>query len=313
MHELKDELAYVEMLRAEVPERADLSDLENRVRASMTSRRAKSSRRVRRFSWTFIPAGLAATAVAVTLVSGVSGPWAKESSAEVDALMTRAAQSALHTPVSAPRPDQYLHQQSVTQLRTSGGSYTQYRDDWVSVSGSRPGLIRERNVIPPGSTPQARPEGETVLNACGSVPLLQRPYIDALPSDAGRLLALLEKSAADGEGDRGDLLWDAATDVLSNSLMAPSARASFYHAMAKIPDVKVVRNATDAAGRHGVALARTSDGVQDQILFDRTTYLFLGERTIAKDGTQISSTAVLKTTVTDKAPAPRLGAAPGGC
>lgn len=311
MREVESELAYVEMLRAEVPEPADLSDLERRVRARMTGKRAKPSSRVRRFSWTLVPAGLAATAVTVILVSGVSGPWGQESSAEVDALMARAAQSALHTPVSAPRPDQYLYQRSVTQIRTSGGSYTQHRDDWVSVGGSRPGLIRERNAITPGTNPPARPAGETVLKACGSAPLLQRPYIDALPADTGRLLALLSKSA--GEGSRGDRLWSSATDVLGTSLMAPSARASFYRAMAKIPDVTVVRSATDAAGRHGIALTRTSGHVQNQILFDSSTYTFLGERTIARDGTQVSSTAVLTTTVTDDAPTPRPGAAPGGC
>ncbi|MFC4905852.1 CU044_5270 family protein [Actinomadura gamaensis] len=305
-----NELTHVRRLRAEVPEDLDMPAAEDRLRAEIAEAR-KTPARARKLRWTLIPAGIAATAIAVALVTV---PWSDGSSAEAVALMARAAQTALHTPASPPRNDQYIYQETVEKLRPAGRPYTRYRSEWLSVDGSKPGLIRERNVIPAGTpappAEEMRPDGETALRACGATPPLSRPYIGSLPSRPADVLKLLDERA--GDGGRGERLWSAATDM-ADTAMAPAARASFYRALAEIPGVGVAADSVDASGRHGVALTRTSDGVREELIFDRTTYAVLGERTLDEKGTEFSSTALLKTAVVDKAPAPRPGTSEDTC
>ncbi|GAA4988207.1 hypothetical protein GCM10023205_68920 [Yinghuangia aomiensis] len=92
----------------------------------------------------------------------------------------------------------------------------------------------------------------------------------------------------------------------------PQVSAALYQAAARIPGVTVVPSATDAAGREGVAVARSAQGRETQWIFDRATHTFLGERTVlveASDtgpaGTVLGSSAVLA-----KAAADRAGEAP---
>lgn len=49
-------------------------------------------------------------------------------------------------------------------------------------------------------------------------------------------------------------------------------------AAAKIPGVVLVKDATDAAGRHGEAIAHVSNGERAEYIFDHNTHPFLGER-----------------------------------
>ncbi|MFV2117565.1 hypothetical protein ACE14D_03610, partial [Streptomyces sp. Act-28] len=63
----------------------------------------------------------------------------------------------------------------------------------------------------------------------------------------------------------------------------------------------------DAAGREGVAVARTAHGRQTQWVFDRTTYAFLGERTVLTEdgdagpaGTVVGTSAVLVKAAVDR-------------
>ncbi|RFU38097.1 hypothetical protein DZF91_29445 [Actinomadura logoneensis] len=314
-----NELTRVRLLRGQVPHTLDLTTAETRLQAEIAEARGAGGTgaprprrtRARPIRWALVPAAVAATAITAALATG---SLTDRSSAKADELMERAALTALHTPVPLPRGDQYIYQQSIEKLRPGGRPYLRYRTEWLSVDGSRPGLIRERNVVPAGSpapeADQMRPDGEEVLRACGPAPLLERPYIGALPSKRAEVLELLARHA--GEGGRGERLWNAATDVIGTS-MAPEARSAFYRALARIPGVGVTRDAADASGRHGVALTRTSDGLREELVFDRTTYAFLGERTLDRHGNEISSTAVLKTSVVDDTPAPHPSTVPGTC
>ncbi|MCX4811758.1 hypothetical protein OG601_14180 [Streptomyces sp. NBC_01239] len=81
-------------------------------------------------------------------------------------------------------------------------------------------------------------------------------------------------------------------------------------AVARIPGVTTVEGVKDAAGRPGVAIARTDpdNPLRDEWIFDAKTYEFLGEREVAskdnagvKKGTVTANTAVLRRAVVDKA------------
>ena len=75
-------------------------------------------------------------------------------------------------------------------------------------------------------------------------------------------------------------------DGMLQTLMPPDVRAALYQALAKIPGVTVVQDATDAAGRRGVALARaaaiegpgSSGWLRLEIILDSNTYRYLGAR-----------------------------------
>ena len=64
--------------------------------------------------------------------------------------------------------------------------------------------------------------------------------------------------------------------------MTPELTSALYRAAAKIPGVMLVDDATDAAGRHGVAIARPDEtrGARSEWIFDRKTFAYLGERTV---------------------------------
>ncbi|WP_435845812.1 hypothetical protein [Streptomyces exfoliatus] len=76
---------------------------------------------------------------------------------------------------------------------------------------------------------------------------------------------------------------------------------------ARIPGVTVVDDAVDAAGRHGVAVARTHAGERTEWIFDKNTLEFLGERGVmvedtawAKAGQITATTAVLNRGISDE-------------
>ncbi|MGW6206314.1 hypothetical protein ACWF9B_22075 [Streptomyces sp. NPDC055089] len=88
--------------------------------------------------------------------------------------------------------------------------------------------------------------------------------------------------------------------------MPPKVAAALYRATAKIPGVVVVHDAVDAAGRHGIAIGREDAGVMEQLIFDKKTKAFLGEREVAvrdagqmKKGDLLGVSAVMHRMVVD--------------
>jgi hypothetical protein len=77
-----------------------------------------------------------------------------------------------------------------------------------------------------------------------------------------------------------------AGDLVGETLMPPAVSASLYRAVSGISGVELVRDAIDAAGRHGVAIARTEHGVRRELIFDKKTYSYLGYRAIAVEDTR---------------------------
>ena len=164
------------------------------------------------------------------------------------------------------------------------------REIWVPASQGSEGLIRER--------------GET-FGLQGAEP--NSRYAD-LPTDPD---ALLKKIYADtrGQGTGPDAeAFEFLGYALTESLLPPSVAAALYRAAAKIPGVVVVPDSVDAAGRHGVAVARTDDlGERREWIFNPTTFEYLGERSYlvrdtktGKAGMLTGTTAVLERAVVHK-------------
>ncbi|WP_433228483.1 CU044_5270 family protein [Actinomadura formosensis] len=310
-----DELKLVERLRSEVPEDIDVTGAERQWR-----RRALGGAARRQVPWRPILVSGLATAtcggvLAVAVLSGRDTP--ARPMGNVAAVLTQAADQTAHDPT--PGPGQIVYQETVDRRRV-GGTGRWYRirtETWLPVEGAATGLVRQRNSIRPGPGEQLPPDGEITLGPCPAAPPIERPYLGGLPADPDALLRLL---AGEGEGPRGERMWSAASDLIDRPA-PPRVRAALYRAIAEIPGVRLRTDAVDAAGRPGVAITRTQDGVRDELIFDRTTHRFLGTRTVITEsgnplgapGTVTASSALLRTAIVDHAPTPGPNAEPGNC
>ncbi|GAA2229997.1 hypothetical protein GCM10010232_15350 [Streptomyces amakusaensis] len=246
-------------------------------------------------------------------------------SPEAARLLGRVALAAAAGNRPAVRTDQFVYVESKVAhaSRSAGGGPVtlppaRSRQVWLSADGSRPGLLRV-----PG-------EPDTPLRAGGPVHTLEsrgatpRPgtlgeagpsigdpthqYVASLPTDPDALLRLIRDQTR-GQGQNPDQrAFTAIGELLTETWAPPQVSAALYRAAAKIPGVTVTGSAVDAAGREGVAVARTAHGEQTQWVFDRTSHAFLGERTVlTRDGdagpagTVVGTSAILTRAAVDRA------------
>ncbi|MDX3246574.1 CU044_5270 family protein [Streptomyces sp. ME18-1-4] len=234
--------------------------------------------------------------------------------------LDRIAAVALRTDVEAVGEDQFVYVRS----RTAGNEGVlegpvkqgklQERQVWFSQRAGSTidvGLIREDGQdwpievgVPDGADP----------NDAGYPAGIERPtyaWLASLPTDPGALLKLLFEQTPRDETrkDRGQAVFNQIGDLLREQIMPSANAAAFYRATARIPGVTELPDAVDAAGRHGIAIARedTADGTRTEWIFDRSTLDYLGERTVfsrdterATAGTVLFTSAVLDRAVVDK-------------
>ncbi|MET9673112.1 CU044_5270 family protein [Streptomyces sp. NPDC006482] len=233
-------------------------------------------------------------------------------------LLDRIATVAAARPAPAVRDDQYVYVSSTVAWSSQSADETVMRLDtphsrkiWLSVDGSVPGLLRERgkNIVLADEVDKAgRPVSDHPVG--NPAPTLNSPtyrYLESLPTDPD---ALLKKIYAEtkGSGPGPDqMAFVTIGDLLREQLAPPKVSAALYKAAARIPGVTVVDDSVDAAGRHGVAVARVHAGERTEWIFDRKTLEFLGERGVmvqdmpwASSGQVTATTAVLARGITDK-------------
>ncbi|MCN9239286.1 CU044_5270 family protein [Streptomyces sp. RY43-2] len=250
---------------------------------------------------------------------------------EARQLLDRVALAAAESEQPAVRADQFVYVESKVAYAgqsAAGGPVTMApahtRQVWLSADGSRSGLLREagRPDSPLGPDapvytldgPGATPRPSDPDRAGG--PSIDNPtytYVASLPTDPDALLKLIRNETRGQGQDPDQRAFTAIGDLLAETWAPPRVSAALYRAAAKIPGVTVIRAAADATGREGVAVARTAHGQQTQWIFDRTTYAFLGERSVLTEpgdagpaGTVVGTSAILTKAAVDRA-----GAAPG--
>lgn len=292
--------------------------------ATSPDRRHRTRQRV---VFTVAPlATLVAAAVAIVAVVGLAGPPAGTTqpggtgtatgSAPVTDAVTLLGRVALASSDTneAVRADQFVYVESkvsfasipegdITKVTPLGPVHE--RQVWASVDGSRAGwLIEPDNIGGAAGIPLD-------TNTHPSLPVPTYQYLTTLPTDPGRLLALLHKQVEHDDAGRiqkKDPSYDLDQetfrmigDLTRENLVPPKLATALYQVAAKIPGVTLVPDATDAAGRHGVAVSRTGpDGDRLEWVFDRKTYAYLGEREDnVKVGKQLGITAVIQQSVVD--------------
>ncbi|MFJ5830978.1 CU044_5270 family protein [Streptomyces sp. NPDC093089] len=273
--------------------------------------RAARPRRGRGRGW------IAAPAVACAVIAGVvvlapretpagssTGRVSAGESASPDAVrvLSGAALAAAAAPAPDAGPGGYVYIRSLVAYAgrgADGGTAAlppaHRREVWLSSDGSRPGLLREPGVAdsPLGAELPvyeldhrgATPRKSTLATAPPSVTNPTHAYVAALPTDPDVLLRLVRDGTRAGGGDADQRAFTAIGTLLAETWAPPKVTAALYGAAARIPGVTVLASARDAAGREGVAVARTAHGEQTQWIFDRRTSAFLGERTVLAEDT----------------------------
>ncbi|UQX02450.1 CU044_5270 family protein [Streptomyces sp. RerS4] len=293
---------------------------ERRLREHLLSEAVVGARRAgRRPFGLVLAAGVAtcAVALAVSLGTGGGGSGVRPPEPAAVQLLDRVALTAQEQPAATVRDDQFLYTKTVghstTLSETKDGGMEAFRTDesaerWVSVNGSVGTLVRTADGT-------SREPTSSKGNAEPSINGPTYRFLEALPTDPDKLLKLIYADVRVNHGpDSGSTLstdqhaFVAIGDLLRTVNAPPGVSAALYRAAARIPGVVFVPEATDAAGRSGVAVARVDRGERTEWIFDAATLRLLGERTVAlKDshwaraGEPVTSVAFVGRGVVDEA------------
>lgn len=193
--------------------------------------------------------------------------------------LNRAADSAQARSFTAPRNDQWIYTETRSQspgkpqygqVQTSRTPLkTEIRREWIRADGRQMAWIEDGKLM-------LAPTG-------GAMPPSDYASLAALPHDPDALLAWCDKEPAPLKGGRYASEFALLTSILGNSgVLPPPVEATIYRALAKIPVVTLNKQAVDVAGRPALSLSYAIEGwLRKEILLDRTTYTYLGERSIA--------------------------------
>ncbi|WP_046732428.1 CU044_5270 family protein [Streptomyces humi] len=279
-------------------------------------------------------AALATAVVAGVVLSGNGGNGVQDagpaltttigaaSSKGVPQLLDQISLAAAATSTSRPavEPGQYIYIKSkmadsyishVGDKTSLAGHPLHTRQTWMSADGTKGWLI--------DPAVNQSPEGETLSlpDEQGNTrkPTLNGPsydYLTKLTTDPDKLLAKIYRETK-GQGNSPDQeAFTTIGDLLGESYPPAALYPALFKAAAKIPGVVVVDDATDATGRHGVAVARLDEasGEREEWIFDRKSHVFLGERSVQvrrnsgtdaliTPGTVVFTSAILERTVVD--------------
>jgi hypothetical protein len=223
------------------------------------------------------------------LVRGGSGPAGPSEvrASDVAQVTGLVAAAARRQPDLNPRDDQFVHIKSVELVNYSetfkNGRLvkreklpTNHRDLWLSVDEHKDGLLRMRpcesaRVCDQPLYGSHRP-GPPVPGSTAS--------LRSLPADPARLMPAME--TLEYGRPRPELWLKTIQDVIREQYVPPRVRAAIFEFAGSRPGATVERNARDAIGRPGIAIAMPDGaGGRIELVFDRRTYQFLGERAVA--------------------------------
>jgi hypothetical protein len=212
------------------------------------------------------------------------------------------ATPATTRPVPTPRPHQWVY---TRELRVEYGGGKPFTIElWDRVDGkkfARPTSDRRTAGAPKVRTERMQLRSFLPSGCPPGQPQRIRPAVglghwfpdpSAVPTDPDGLLAAVYQLVEDPACSLipvGDTVQDRAfmlIDGLLQTLQPPDVRAALYQALAKIPGVTVIQEATDAAGRRGVAFSRaaaiegtgSSGWLRLEVILDRDSYRYLGAR-----------------------------------
>src|SRR5215471_13700932 len=251
---------------------------------------------------------IAATAIAVTSLGSPSRPVFDPGAVR---LLAKAADAAARQPTPHVRDSQYMYIETRAAVTST---------EPLELGATPPPiprhphlkLITERVWVPVGKScgptykRSTSANGKTVIQTfsgekCPGIGALNDPtyrLLQTLPTNPHTLLALIYRVER-GHGPGPDQeAFVTIGDLLRNTIAPPKVAAALYRAAALIPGVTLIPGATDAIGRHGVAVGRigpgVDGGVREELIFSKATLQLIGERTaIASTGATTTATAII--------------------
>ncbi|MEU6352802.1 CU044_5270 family protein [Streptomyces sp. NPDC047072] len=236
-----------------------------------------------------VPLTVADRAPATGTAAGPSASGASGAAVTLDRIATAAMASAA-TPV---RDDQFVYVRMLNRSNTGswngpvrlGAPHTE--EYWTSQEPGPQritGWLRSsgKDAIMPGQTIPVE-NGEPVA---AGVHHPTYAWLAALPTDPDALLVRLREEADPVEGESMDqAVFSLIGDLVSGTVMPPANAAALYRVAARLPGVREIPDAVDAAGRHGVAITLDDTGfaTRDEWIFDRKTLALLGSRAYVTD------------------------------
>jgi hypothetical protein len=231
---------------------------------------------------------LAAALAVVVQQTGGSGPEAHHTMKNVSAaeILRRAAASARSEPELHLRDGQYLYVRSkiawgpgLSHPGQAKGGET--REVWLSVDGSKPGLLRSPCWKNPARTcDEALGNADAPKDRRGPVPGSYPWMLQNVPKLLNQWRAELTRPNPHPTEPPGKGAWEGVNDLLGENYLPPKLRAAIFDFLVDVPGTKVVSNATAATGRPGIAVTKTMYGTRSEFVFDPTTYRYLGKREI---------------------------------
>ncbi|NUW37022.1 CU044_5270 family protein [Nonomuraea sp. SMC257] len=209
--------------------------------------------------------------------------------ADAKALLSLAARAAADQPDTVPARGQYVHTKRLVQRSLYGedeAGRTQYtkvlvnEERWEGADVGKPWLSREQPLSAVGPAPRTvwdHGTEDTVYEpaTCPGEPAYTR--LGAWPTDPAQVRAKLVAET----GEDPLRVWSSLQGLVAESVVRPRLSAALYQVAAGLDGIVLVPDAVDAAGRPGLAVAMDDrDGRRSELIFDRQTYRYLGERTV---------------------------------
>jgi hypothetical protein len=214
--------------------------------------------------------------------------------ADAKALLTLAARAAADQSDTVPSRGQYVHTKTLAQrsLYTKDESgATQYtkvlvnEERWEAADVGKPWLSREQALSATGPAPRKFWDRgtEDILyesSGCPGKPAYAR--LGAWPTDPAQVRAKIVAEA----GEEPLRIWSSLQSLIRESVVRPSLGAALYQVAAGLDGIVLIGDAVDVSGRPGLAVAMDEgNGIRSELIFDRQTYGYLGERTVViEDG-----------------------------
>ncbi|MBI0296405.1 CU044_5270 family protein [Streptomyces sp. PRKS01-29] len=227
--------------------------------------------------------------------TGVSGGTAAEHRQAVQ-LLDRIAVVAADRPAVTVRDDQFVYTRSrgssaiwggpSKPVRDSKGDITGTRtykgnvqsDEWQPVTGKGDGLRRLTALTPDGAPDPSQKQDIAMSGGTGYLTFRQ---LQALPTDPDALLKKLKSGNGVVKSRLTETVFENVGVILDQATLLPDLSAALYRAVAKLPDVTVVKNVKDGAGRTGIGLTYTDRGNPSKTtngywVFDPKSLAYLG-------------------------------------
>ncbi|MGW2157106.1 CU044_5270 family protein [Nonomuraea sp. NPDC001699] len=209
--------------------------------------------------------------------------------ADAQTLLKLAARAAAEQPDTVPASGQYVHTRMLAQRslfapdEAGTRQYTKVmvnEERWEAADVGKPWLSREQSVSATGPAPRNRWDHgveDTVYEpaACPGQPAYAR--LRSWPTDPAQVRA---KIVAD-MGPDPLRMWSSLQGLVTESVVRPSLSAALYQVAAGLDGIVLIPDAVDVAGRPGLAVGMDQgDGRRSDLIFDKRTYRYLGERTV---------------------------------